>query len=114
LELARVIVVDVDSQPYPMTVDETLRVIETLREPNPHFPKMDDPSTAAAIHLERLVEEPTGTTNPPMTSFEAGAVLIALLRLEMHEGLTPRMQALHDALVAYELNQRGFGESSSP
>ena len=114
MELARVIVVDVDSRSYPLTVDETLRVIEALREPNPHSPKMDDPSTAAAIHLERLVEEPPGTTNPPMTSFEAGAVLIALLRLELNEGLTPGMLALHDALVAYEMRQIGFGESSSP
>lgn len=114
MELARVIVVDVDSRSYPLTVDETLRVIETLREPNPHSPKMDDPSTAAAIHLERLVEEPTGTTNPPMTSFEAGAVLIALLRLQLNEGLTPGMLALHDALVTYEMGQSGFGKSSSP
>jgi hypothetical protein len=49
-----------------------------------------------------------------MTSFEAGAVLIALLRLELNEGLTPGMLALHDALVAYEMRQSGFGESSSP
>ncbi|MGZ4300428.1 MAG: hypothetical protein ACXVR9_04075 [Gaiellaceae bacterium] len=113
MELARVIVVDVDSRSYPLTVAETLRVIETLREGNPHSPKMDDPSTAAAINLERQVEEPTGTTNPPMTSLEAGAVLIALLRLQLNEGLTPGMLALHDALVAYEMGQRGFGESGS-
>jgi hypothetical protein len=38
----------------------------------------------------------------------AGGVLIALGRLHIHEGLTPRMQELHDALLAYELRQSGL------
>jgi hypothetical protein len=74
-----------------------------LREPNPHVPQIDDASIAAAVHLERLVEEPTGTSNPPMTRREARAVSLALLRLQMRQGLTPRMRALHQALLAYTL-----------
>jgi hypothetical protein len=96
-----------------LSVTETLQVIEKLHEPNPHSPKMDDASTAAAIHLERLVEEPIGTTNPPMTRLEAGGVLLALLRLQIDEGFTPRMQALHDALLAYEFRQSALNDESS-
>jgi len=102
-----VVVVAVDGQPYELTQEETRDVIRWLREPNPHVPAADPGSVAAAVFLERLVEDP-GAENPPMNSEEAAGILFALGRMIIDEGLTVRQQALHDALLAH------FAERQEP
>jgi hypothetical protein len=95
-----VVVVEVDGQPYQLTQEETRDVIRWLREPNAHVPAANPGSVAAAVFLERLVEDPSAE-NPPMNDEEAAGILFALGRMLIDEGLTVRQQALHDALVAH-------------
>jgi len=95
-----VIVLEVEGTRFPLTPDETREVIRTLREPNPYAPDTELGAVAAAVFLERLLEDPT-TQNPPMTDEEAGGILIALGRMMVTEGLSGRQADLHDALLAY-------------
>jgi hypothetical protein len=52
MELAPVIVIDVDGEEYPLSVDETLRITEMRRAPNPRSPVMDDPSLLRSMRQE--------------------------------------------------------------
>jgi hypothetical protein len=94
----RVIVVEVDGLDYELTLDETRQILRWLRTANPHVPATDPGSIAAAVFLERLLEDAVAT-NPPMNDGEAAGILIALGRMLLVEGLTGRQEALHDALL---------------
>jgi hypothetical protein len=95
-----VIVVEVDGKAYQLTHDETRDLVRWLREPNPHVPTADPGSVAAAVFLERLLEDPAAE-NPPMNDEEAAGILFALGRMSIDEGPTSRQSELHDALFAY-------------
>jgi hypothetical protein len=99
VEWQLVIVLELEGAPYHLTHDETRDVVRWLREPNPHVPTADPGSNAAAVFLERLLEDPSAE-NPPMNDDERRGILLALLRMSIEEGLTGRQQALHDALAA--------------
>jgi hypothetical protein len=71
-------------------------------------PTADPGSIAAAVFLERLLEDPNAK-NPPMNDEEAAGILLALGRMLIDEGLTPRQSALHDALLAHFASQQGPG-----
>jgi hypothetical protein len=94
----RVTVLEVDGLGYELTLDETRQVVRWLRTANPHAPETDPGSIAAAVFLERLLEDPAAT-NPPMNDGEAAGILVALGRMMILEGLTRRQEVLHDALL---------------
>ena len=95
-----VIVLEVDGLQYPLSQSEARDLLRWLRDPNPHAPAADDGSIAAAVFLERLLEDPEAQ-NPPMNDEEARGIALALLRMSMDDGLTERQQTLHDAIVAH-------------
>ena len=95
-----VVVLVVDHEHYPLTHGETGDVIRWLRAPKKGESEPDFKSVAAAVFLERLVDDPHAE-NPPMNDDEAWGILIALGRKVIREGLTERESALHDALSAY-------------
>ena len=99
-QLQWVVVLVVDGQHYQLSHPETRDLIRWLRTPNPHVPEADLKSAAAAVFLERLVEDPTAE-NPPMNDDEASGISLALGRKVIKEGLTAREEALHDALLAH-------------
>jgi hypothetical protein len=93
----QMVVVEVGGQPYQLTHDETRDLVRWLRKPNPHVPTADLKSVLAAVLLERLLEDPAAD-NPPLEPDEADGMRLALMRMEIREGLTPRQQALYAAL----------------
>jgi hypothetical protein len=99
-ELQWVVVLEVDGEPYQLSHPETRDLIRWLRTPNPHAADSDFRAIAGAIFLERLVD-PANAENPPMNDDEAEAILIALGRMAVKEGLTGREEALHDALLGH-------------
>jgi hypothetical protein len=96
----QVIVVNVGGVECQLTHAETADLIRWLQTPNPTFPDPDTGSMEAAVFLQRLVEDPDAE-NPPMTNEATRGILRALIRMHIQEGLTPRQQALHDALLVY-------------
>ena len=101
MELQRVVVIAVGDKPYQLTESETRDVLRWLREPKIGIPEADPAAVAAAVFLERLLDEPELVSNPPLTDSEAGSILVALGRMGVNEGLTDRQRALHDALLAH-------------
>jgi hypothetical protein len=104
-ELQWVVVLVVDGEHYQLSHPEARDVIRWLRTPKPHEAEPDLKSIAAAVFLERLVDDPAHAKNPPMNDDEAGGILIALGRMAVKEGLTEREAALHDALLAHFAGQ---------
>jgi hypothetical protein len=54
----RVITINVEGEECLLSLDETRELVAGLREPNPHVPSADPGSIAAAVMLERLLEDP--------------------------------------------------------
>lgn len=96
----QVIVVNVGGVECQLTHAETAAVIRWLRSPNPNFPAADPGSIHAAVFLERLIEDPKAE-NPPLENDEQRALLRALDRMVVKDGLTPRQEKLHDALLVH-------------
>ena len=95
-----VIVLGVGSEELQLTQGEASELVAMLRTPNPYAPATEPGSISAAVFLERLLDDPKAE-NPPMNDDESGAILFALGRMMIDEGLTKRQRALHDALLAY-------------
>lgn len=54
---------------------------------------------AAAVMLERLIEEADGTENPDFTEHELMAVVATLAGMVVKAGASVRQRRLHDALA---------------
>lgn len=101
----------VDGDRFPLSIEETQDVIGKLRELDRGNPHMADAQLAAAVHLERLVEE-NDTENPPLTRREARAIGLALTRLELSGGIGERQERLRNALFAWDLRTPDHVEPS--
>lgn len=102
----------VDGERFPLSLDETRDVIVKLRSLDSGNPHLADAQLAAAIFLERLVDE-LDVQNPTLKRREWRAIGLALVRLEVSEGLTARQERLRDALVAWDIATPDHDEPSA-
>jgi hypothetical protein len=90
----------VGDEHLPLDLDQARRLVEALREVETTArPEMAAAATAAAVFVERLLDE-AAAENPPMTGWEAGALMTALELILIRDGLPGRMADLRDALRA--------------
>jgi hypothetical protein len=99
----------IEGEQFPLSLDETRELVTELRETDPAFPEKYDAQVAAAVFLERLIDE-LGAQNPPLTHREINAIGLALTRLEVSSGLSDRQLGLRDAILAYELRRAADGQ----
>ena len=99
----------IEGEHLPLSLDETRELVAELREKDRAFPEKYDAQLAAAVFLERLIDE-LGAKNPPLTDREINAIGLALTRLEVSAGLSNRQRALRDTILAYELRRAADGQ----
>ena len=86
----------IDGEELLLSTGGAAELAHTLRQ------KADPDSVAAAVFIERLIEEPAGTENAPdLHPSESAKILLALLHMAINNGLSDEQQALHDALLAH-------------
>lgn len=96
----------VDGEHFALSLDEAREIITELREPDRGNPEMADAQLAAAVFLERLVDE-LDAKNPPLTRREARAIGLAITRLEVSYGVSTRQFELRNALLAWDVRCGG-------
>lgn len=92
------IFLEIDGEALPLTAAETREIVSKLRTPQPGASEPADAAIAAAVHLERLLDEPDAQ-NPPLTPAEVHEIGLVLLRVEITDGQI----SLRDAILAHEL-----------
>jgi hypothetical protein len=104
VSLQHTIFFPIDGEHFPLSLDETRELIAELREPDVAHPNKYDAQVAAAVSLERLVEE-LDATNPRLTNRELNAIGLGLTRLEVSAGLSQRQLDLRQAILGHELRR---------